>query len=166
MVGRAGLALVVIAVGLAVVDIVSGFALLGWGVLASILILIVGAALWGVGRYSRIELRPNELRAGRQRYVPSDFDAVFGVRDIDALTSAEQATLLRPWPISKRSTVQLAGGAWAPPAGLEVIVLRAAAGNPKIAVASRKAGALSVLLVDWLGPPHDQQWAPPTVEPA
>jgi hypothetical protein len=60
---RWGRAVMLVGVVLAVADVVSGFALQGWGV------LIVGATLWSVGSYGSIVLR--ETGTGRFAVVHS-----------------------------------------------------------------------------------------------
>jgi hypothetical protein len=131
-----------------VIDVATGFALQGWGVVASVFLLIIAATLWGLARYSSIRLTADRLEIGRASHAPTDFDRDFGVRTVDALTDDELALVNSPTPIPKDAAVRIIGGGWGRNLGSGVLVLRRA--DTKLAIITRDADRLGPLLGDWL----------------
>ncbi len=151
--GRLALALAAAAFALVIVDVATGFALQGWGVVAAPFVLIVAVFFWGRARYGRIELTEANLIVGRDGWKPGDFDAAFGVRSIDVLTDEERAHLESPLPIPKRASIRMAGGAFGRSIGTDVLVLRLVATEQRLTIGTRRADELGPLLDRWIARP-------------
>jgi len=139
-----------IAALLIVVDLASGFALKGWGVVIGPLVLIAAATFWSLARYHTIRLTPSRLVVGRATYASHDFDPEFGVRTADDLTADERAHLESPMPIPNDATIKLAGGGFGRPARTGLVVLRLAGSGKKLVVSTRHETRLGSVLGDWL----------------
>jgi hypothetical protein len=147
---RAGLAVIVTGLGLLGVDIASGFALHGWGVLGSIALLVVGIGIWSRAFYGRIVLTPTSLVIGRERLSPQSFDPAFGVQPITALSDRERALTESPTPIPKTASVRIVGGSFGRGIGQTGVVLRDVDRDKAAVVFCRRPDTLSPLLQEWL----------------
>lgn len=142
--------LAVVAAALIVVDLATGWGLLGWGLLAGPFVLIIAAFFWGMARYYTIRLTPARLIVGRAAYAPHDFDREFGVQTEDGLADDERAIVESPMPAKHDAPVQLAGGGFGRPIGTKLVVLRLAGDGRKLVVATRHQARVRPLLDEWL----------------
>ncbi|MCD9198892.1 hypothetical protein [Aeromicrobium wangtongii] len=146
---------VVIAVGLAlaIADVASGFGLQGWGVLASIFVLIVGITVWSVAFYGGLELTSERLVVGRERLSPDDFDAGFGAQPMTVLSDRQWAMADGPFPTPAGENVRVVGGSHGRTLGLRGVVLREAGTGRYAVIYCRRPDRLAPLLQDWLTRP-------------
>jgi hypothetical protein len=147
---RIGLAIIALGLVLAGADVVSGFALQGWGVVSSIFVLIIGIGTWSVAFYGRLELTSDRLVVGRERLSPDDFDAGFGAQPISVLPDHERAVAEDPFPIPPGEDVRVVGGAFGRSVGLGGVVLREIGTGKHAVVFSRRPERLQPLLHDWV----------------
>jgi hypothetical protein len=159
--GRTAALIAAVAVALSVIDVATGFALQGWGVLISVFLLIVAATLWGLSRYSSIRLTPERLVVGRASLTPADFERDYGVQAADALTDREHSLVVDPVPIPKDASVELLGGAWGKPMGTGLLVLRRVGSDKKSVITTRNVDALGPLLGEWLTSDRPPDLPPP-----
>ena len=143
-------ALAATAAALILVDVVTGWGLLGWGLLAGPFVLIVAAFFWGMARYYTIRLTPSRLIVGRAGYAPHDFDPDFGVDTDQCLTDEERAIIESPMPPKGDAEVRLAGGGFGRPIGTKLLVLRLMGDGTRLVVATRHPARFGSLLGDWL----------------
>jgi hypothetical protein len=151
---KIAVAIGLVALALVAADAATGFALKGWGIVASPLLLVSAATAWSLARYNTIRLTPNQLVVGRATYVPIDFDTGFGVRTVEALTNEELALVNSPMPIPRHASVQIAGGGWGKPIGSGVLVLRPVGSETKLAITTRHVDELGSRLGEWLTASH------------
>lgn len=150
--GRVAAAIGVIAIVLVAIDLATGFALKGWGILASVFLLIVAGTLWGISRYNSIRLTADRLVVGRISLAADDLDRTFGVQAADTLENRERTRIELPFPILKRSPVQVLGGGWGRNAGSGLLVVRRTGSDKKSAIVTRHPDQLGPLLGRWLQP--------------
>ena len=148
--GRTGLGVAAGSLLFAAVEAVLGFPNNALGLLIGVVGSIVGLTVWGVSRYSRVRLTQDHLQVGRERLRRSNLDTSFGVQDRGALTEDERGLIESPFPLSKSASVRMLGGAFGRIEGTDVVVLRAADGTKKLAIATRRPDELTDALRRWL----------------
>ncbi len=144
--------LVGLAVAVVLIEVVTGFVFNGWGIIASVFLLIAAAVVFSMGRYNEMRLTDTTFRVGRHQFVTSDFDRDFGVQPKEALSDRELKYVLSPLPVPKSAPILIAGGSWAKPElpGYDLLVLRMPATDKKVVVVTRDEATLAPLLRRWL----------------
>lgn len=144
------LAVVAIAV---IVDLVTGFALRGWSIIAGIFVLIAAVALGGVARYNAIRLTTDRLDVGRTSLSPDDLDRGFGVRTVDSLDEDQRVLVESPLPNRKDAPVQILGGAYGRSVGSSMLIVRRPGSDTNLAILTSRPDELGTALRAWLGAP-------------
>ena len=138
----------VIAVVALALDLTIGLS--GIGVCVFIVGGLTATTLWSVQRYLRIRLEPGLLTVGKERFVPHDFDAGFGVRGADVLSDDEKIRLLRTARGTADGTIRIAGGSWGRTAGMRAVVLVQVSDGRRVAIFTRDPRRLTSILAAWL----------------
>lgn len=149
-INRVAAGMAIITTVMIAIDVLSGFALGGWTIIVGVVVFILAATLYSVGRYHTIRLTEHQLAVGRERFAPSDFDTTFGVQGREALTDDECALILDVFPIPRDASVHLAGKAWGKTMTAEMIVMLANSSRKKTVIQSFRADELSPILATWL----------------